>query len=105
MGFLNLFSKTKYSRLVHLPSGSFTLDRNGRVISSTLPTFFPTGHINQIAQQVLATFNAAQNAQMPLSEIIVSYAALRILARELRGGAIVYLMPQALNQPLRPALN
>ena len=105
MGFLNLFFKTKYSRLVHLPSGSFTLDRNGRVMSSTLPTFFPKAHINQIGQQVLATFNAAQNAQMPLSEIIVSYAALRILARELRGGAIVYLMPQALNQPLRSALN
>ena len=52
-----------------------------------------------------ATFNAAQNAQMPLSEIIISYAALRILARELRGGAIIYLMPQTLNQPLKPALN
>ncbi len=102
MGFLGLFPKSKYSRLLHLPAGSFTLDREGRVMSSTLPSSFPKAHMSQIAQKVLATFASAQAAQMPLAEIIISYAALRILARELRGGAIVYLMPQALNQPVKP---
>ena len=105
MGFLGLFSKSKYSRLVHLPSGSFTLDREGHIMSSTLPSSFPKAHLLHIGERVLATFAAAQNAQMPLAEIIVSYAALRILARDLRGGAIIYLMPQALNQPVKPALN
>ncbi|MBN2507175.1 MAG: hypothetical protein JXQ71_10810 [Verrucomicrobia bacterium] len=105
MGILSLFAKSKGCRLVHLPSGSFTLDRDGRVMSSTLPISFPAAHIRWIGQHVLATFHAAQNAHMPLSEILISFAALRILARELRGGAIIYLMPQSLNQPLKPALN
>ena len=35
---------------------------------------------------------------MPLSEIIIHYSALKLLARELRGGAIVFLMPHTLNQ-------
>jgi hypothetical protein len=106
MGLLTFFSRAKFSQhLLHLPAGSFTLDSEGRVMTSTLPSGFPKAHITQIGQKVLSTFTAARNAQMPLSEIIISYAALRILARELRGGAIIYLMPQALNQPVKPALN
>jgi hypothetical protein len=34
--------------------------------------------------------------------VIINYAALKLLARELRGGAIVFVMPQTLNQPSRP---
>ena len=105
MGLLTFLSKKNYSWLLHLPSGSFTLDRDGQVMSSTLPSVFPKTQMSHIGQKVLTAFTTARNAQIPLSEIIISYAALRILARELRGGAIVYLMPQTLNQPLKPALN
>ena len=52
---------------------------------------------------MIASFGAAKQAQMPLAEIIVNYAALKLLARELRGGAIIFLMPQSLNQPLKRA--
>jgi hypothetical protein len=31
----------------------------------------------------------------------MQFAALKILARELRGGAIIFLMPQSLNQPVK----
>jgi hypothetical protein len=33
---------------------------------------------------------------MPLAELIIHYSALKVLARELRGGAMVFLMPQTL---------
>jgi len=42
---------------------------------------------------------------MPLSELIVNYSALRILARELRGGAIVFLMPSSGAQSTRRTTN
>lgn len=101
MGLLNLFSHTRRSRLVRLPSGSFTLDRTGRIMTSTLPQSFPESRIRDIGQQVLACFRAAEKAQMPLAEITIHYAALKVLARELRGGAMVFLMPQAVNQPAK----
>ena len=100
MGFLSRFFKSADPGLVHLPAGSFTLDRNGRVMTSTLPQSFPLEHLKAIADQVMVSFRSAKKAQMPLSEIIIHYSALKLMARELRGGAIVFLMPQSLNQKL-----
>jgi hypothetical protein len=104
MGFLTFIGKKKRPKLMRLPSGSFTLDPSGNVMTSTLPQTFPAADIHQIGQCVLAAFHTAKKWQMPLSELIVNYAALRILARELRGGAIVFLMPQAINQTSRLTL-
>jgi hypothetical protein len=98
MGFLNFFSKSNRNRLEALPSGSFTVDREGRVMTSTLPQSFPAGHLREIGQRILASFRAAEKAQTPLAEIIIHYAALKLLARELRGGAIVFIMPQSFTQ-------
>jgi len=104
MGFLSFLSKPeKPSRLCTLPSGSFTIDRDGKIMTSTLPQSFPASRIQEIGQQVVASFGAARQAHMPLSEIVVYFAALKILARELRGGAIIFLMPQSMNQPLKRA--
>jgi hypothetical protein len=104
MGLLSFIGKKSRTKLLRLPSGSFTLDPDGNIMTSTLPQGFPTSDINQIGQCVLAAFHAAKKAQMPLSELIINYAALRILARELRGGAIIFLMPQAVNQTNRLTL-
>ena len=101
MGILSRFFKPTKSELVHLPSGSFTLDREGRVMTSTLPQSFPAERLKEIGAHVLASFSAAKKAQMPLAEIIIHYSALKLLARELRGGAIVFLMPQSLIQKLK----
>lgn len=100
MGFLSRLFKPRPSGLVHLQSGSFTLDREGRIMTSTLPQAFPADHIRAIGDRVLAAFLAARRAQMPLSEITIYYSALKVMARELGGGAIVFLMPQSLNQQL-----
>jgi len=101
MGLLGFLSKPDPARLVHLPSGSFTVDRDGKIMTSTLPQSFPTARMQEIGQRVIASFGAARQAQMPLAEIVVYFAALKILARELRGGAIIFLMPQSLNEPVK----
>jgi hypothetical protein len=105
MGFLNRLFKPGSSRLLSLPSGSFTLDREGRVMTSTLPQSFPEDKMKEIGMQVIAAFRSARDAQMPLTEIIVHYATLKLLARELRGGAMIFLMPQLLQTvPSNPKL-
>lgn len=96
MGILGLFNRTQGTTLLRLPSGSFTLDRFGRVLASTLPQSFPPEVVEQIGKLVLSTFSSAQSAEIPLSELAVEFATLKITARELRGGAIVFLAPRGL---------
>jgi hypothetical protein len=93
MGLLNLFSKPAEDKLVRLPSGSFTLNEHGRLMTSTLPRAFPEGRIREIGSQVLTAFNDARKAQIPLTELAINYATLKIVARELRGGAMIFIMP------------
>jgi hypothetical protein len=92
MGLLTLFAKSAPA-LLRLPSGSFTVDRNGVVLLGTLPSSFPHEVKHDIAQQVLSAFREAVTAQLPLSELIIHYPSLKITARELRGGAIIFLAP------------
>jgi hypothetical protein len=99
MGLLNLFSKPPPT-LLRLPTGSFTVDRQGRVLVGTLPSSFPAELVADIAKQVLATFHGAATIQLPLSELAVHYPSLKISARELRGGAIIYLSPKAPYAPV-----
>jgi hypothetical protein len=93
MGFLNLFSKPAPT-LFRLPSGSFTVDREGKMLVGTLPSSFPAELVREISEQVLAAFRESADNQLPLSELIISYPSLRITARELRGGAIIFLSPK-----------
>lgn len=104
MGFLSRFFKPANIGLIHLPAGNFTMDRDGKIMTSTLPQSFPSEHLRAIGDHVLASFRSAKKAQMPLAEIVIQYSALKLLARELRGGAIVFLTPQSLNQKLNPKL-
>jgi hypothetical protein len=93
MGLLTLFSKPSPT-LLRLPSGSFTVDREGSVIVGTLPSSFPQDLVHEIADQVLAAFRDAVEAQLPLSELIIHYPSLKITAKELRGGAMIFLAPK-----------
>ena len=96
MGLLNLFAR-RSAPLLPLPRGSFTVDREGRVLVSTLPQTYPVPFAEDIARQVLAAFQSAQAAQIPLFEIIIQYNNLKLTARELRGGAIIFMVPQTLS--------
>jgi hypothetical protein len=100
MGLLNLFAKPTPT-LVRLPFGSFTVDRDGRVLTGTLPSSFPVTLVKDIAEQVRAAFAEADTAHLPLADLVIKYPSLKISARELRGGAIVYLSPRAPSSPMK----
>ncbi len=99
MGLLNLFAKPAPT-ILRLPSGSFTVDREGCVLTGTLPSSFPLATVKDIAQQVRAAFREAAAAQLPLAELTINYPSLKISARELRGGAIIYLSPKTPASPM-----
>jgi hypothetical protein len=101
MGLLSIFSKPSPGLLLGLPSGSFTLDRSGRVVTATIPSSFPGALVTEIGRHVLTALREAQAAQLPLAELVIYYPALKITARELRGGAIVFLTPQSLASPAK----
>ena len=96
MGLLSFLSRTNGITLMRLPAGSFTLDRDGRVLASTLPQTFPAALMTEIGQQVLAAFRLAKATHLPLSELVAEYSSLKLTARELRGGAIIFLSPRGL---------
>jgi len=95
MGLLSLFLRPP-AELLPLPKGSFTVDSEGRVLASTLPHSYPAVFAQDIATEVLAAFRAARTARLPLSEFMIRYSSLKLTARELRGGAIIFLTPQTL---------
>jgi hypothetical protein len=92
----NLFKRKHQGKLAKLPSGTFALDRDGKIVVSTLPGSFPESEMRKIGDRVLAFFHGAQNAQMPLYELNVYYPSLKVTARYLRGGALIFLSPQTL---------
>ncbi len=98
MGVLNMFNRPVLPPR-RLPFGTFTVDRDGRVVISTLPSTFPLALVREVGQHVTATFREAQKADIPLSELVIRYSSLKITARELRGGAIVFLSPQTPTAP------
>jgi hypothetical protein len=93
MGFLNIFPKSS-PRLLQLPAGSFTVDRSGSVLTRTLPSSYPAELIQEVAHRVLQSFREASAAQLPLSQLIINYPSLKIVAREMRGGAIIFFAPR-----------
>ena len=98
MGLLSLFTKSSTPNLIRLPSGSFTILPDGRIVASTLPQSFPTSHVKEIGKQVLAAFQSARSSSLPLTEIIVEYSSLKLTAKEMRGGAMIFLAPRDLTQ-------
>jgi hypothetical protein len=90
MGLLNIFFKPARP-LLQLHSGSFSMDRSGRVLAGTLPSSFPSALVQEIGRCVTDTFREAHTIQLPLDELVIHYPGFRITAREMRGGAMVFL--------------
>ena len=93
MGTLNFF-KSPALTPARFPRGSFTVDSAGRIVVSTLPRDLYTSQMNEISQLVLVTLRSAREFGVPLAEITVNFAGLRIRARDLAGGAIIFLTPR-----------
>lgn len=94
MDFLKFFSRERATAPLPLPSGTFTIDRTGRMVTSTLSNSFPEKVALEIGHAVIDTFRKAQAAETVLTELTINFAALKLTARELRGGAIVFLAPR-----------
>ncbi len=93
MGFLKKFFGPR-AAVQQLPTGTITVDRHGRIVTSTVSSAFPAHLLQGIGRDVLELFREAHVAQMPLAEVSLHFGSLRITARELRGGAIIFLFPQ-----------
>ena len=87
--------KTSAGDLPRLPAGAFTVDAQGRVVSSTVPQAVPAALVQDIGECVVAVFQGARKANLSFSELVAQYAAFKITAREMRGGAIIFLSPKA----------
>ena len=98
MAFLKPLSRTqKPLRLERLPSGCFTVNRVGVVVGSTLPSDYSLEIVNEIGRVVLEAFRSADQTNLPLNDLHIHFSGLTITARELRGGALIFLNPATLN--------
>jgi hypothetical protein len=95
MDFLKLFSREVAAPPMGLPSGTFTIDRTGRMVTSTISNIFPEKVSLEIGHAVLDTFRKAKAADVVLTELTINFAAIKLTARELRGGAIIFLAPRS----------
>ena len=93
MGILNWFSKSE-PVVRKVPAGSFTVDRHGRVMTTTVGSEYPQRLLDDTAREVLTLFREARAAQMPMTGLDLHFAGLHINAREMQGGAIIFLSPQ-----------
>jgi hypothetical protein len=93
MGFLKRFFSSR-AGVQQLPAGTVTVNRNGEIVTSTVSSAYPKNLLRDIGADVLALFREARTAQMPLAEISLQFGSLHVTARELRGGAIIFLLPQ-----------
>ena len=103
MGFLKKLFGAR-ATVQQLPAGSVTVDRNGDIVTSTVSSAYPRRLLQDIGADVLKLFREARSAQMPLAEVSLHFGSLHITARELRGGAIIFLLPQTA-LTLTPALS
>lgn len=79
--------------------GSVTVNAQGEVITTTVSSSYSHMLLSDIAREVLVIFREAKNAQLPLAEVSLHFGSLRVTARELRGGAIIFLLPQTALMP------
>ncbi|MEN9575742.1 MAG: hypothetical protein RL514_3597 [Verrucomicrobiota bacterium] len=94
MGLLDFFSSKKDApTLGRLPSGSFTVDRDGNVLTSTLPRSFGEANVREIGKTVMDAMVSAREANLPVAELAIYFSALKITAKEQRGGVMIFLAP------------
>lgn len=96
MGFLGFF-KPQTKAPAPLPTGSFTVDSAGEIVTSTVPSSFSRESLKQIGHMVLQAFKDARKTGQNSSELAIQYSSLDLKARELRGGAIIFLSPRTKN--------
>ncbi|MCE9609245.1 MAG: hypothetical protein K8R23_03355 [Chthoniobacter sp.] len=99
MGLLKPFNRAKAPTLNRLPNGCYTVHRGGEIVASTLPSTFSRATMAEIGKVVIEAFHSAQNANLPLTDLHLKFSGITITAREMRGGALVFLQPVTLHLP------
>jgi hypothetical protein len=95
MGFLkNIFKTDPAREPAALPSGSFTVNPAGEILTSTVPIGFERSRLLEIGKAVVAAFREAKEAELPLGELVINFSAFNLKAREMRGGAMIFLSPR-----------
>ena len=80
MGFLKkLFGGL--AAVQQLPTGTITVDRRGRIITSTVSSAYPKDLLHGVGRDVIRLFHEARAAQMPLAEVALPFGSLRITER------------------------
>ena len=98
MGFLKKLFGSR-AAVQQLPTGSITMDRDGQIVTSTVSSTYPQPLLQAIGRDVLKLFREAHSTEMPLTELDIHFASLRITARELRGGTLIFIFPQTTLAP------
>lgn len=94
MGLLSFLTRNaEPGPLMRLPSGSFTVSPDGRIMTSTLPSTFPKELVTEIASCVQATLKDAIVAELPFNELVIHFPSFKIVARDMRGNAFIFLVP------------
>jgi hypothetical protein len=95
---LKPFSRSqKPLRIESLPSGCFAVHRGCSITASTIPSSYPVSALERIAQVVLDAFSRSNEANLPLTDLNIHFSGLSITAREMRGGALIFLQPATPN--------
>src|SRR2546430_36563 len=103
MGVLKPFVRTAIPiEAGRMPAGCFALHREGGIICSTLPHWFPTRTATEIGRVVIAAFRVASETSVPLTEMYIRYRGLTIFARGLRGAALIFLIPNETHFARKP---
>ena len=101
MGVLTTMRERNSVTVDRLPGGCFSLHRGGEIAGSTLPTGFATEKMAEIGRIVMEAFRRAQEANLLLTDLRFHFNGLQISARDLRGGALIFLTPATLSLPQR----
>jgi hypothetical protein len=92
MGFLRRSDSAAKAPL-QIPVGCFSMDEEGSIVASTLPSDFPEPMMKSIGDAIRKTLRGAEAAGLGLRELSVHYGSLRISARDLHGGTLVFVSP------------
>ena len=91
---MNPFTKNTPMGPARFPRGSYTLSSQGKIVVSTLPASFSKERMIEIGKVILNTLASAREIGAPFTELAADFAGLEIRARDLSGGAIIFITPQ-----------
>ena len=94
MGFVTrIFIKPSKTNLANRQGGSFVMDHQGRVLTSTIPRTLAPALVTAMAEKIRAIFSSAKKADLCLDELVVQYEDLQLKIWQSRAVTMVSLLP------------